>query len=96
VTVYAIAQLKFTDRSAYDRYQAGFMEVFARHAGTVLAADESPQLIEGDSDVQKVVLLSFPDAASFRVWAESPEYQQISEHRRAGAQTVVHLVEGLA
>jgi uncharacterized protein (DUF1330 family) len=96
VTVYAIAQLKFTDRSAYDRYRAGFLDVFARYAGTVLAADESPQLVEGDSDVQKVVLLSFPDEASFREWAESPEFQEISEYRRAGAQTVVHLVTGLA
>jgi uncharacterized protein (DUF1330 family) len=53
-------------------------------------------VVEGDSDVQKVVLLSFPDEASFREWAESPEYQEISEYRRAGAQTVVHLVTGLA
>jgi uncharacterized protein (DUF1330 family) len=95
VTVYAIAELRFTDRSAYDRYQSRFMEVFGRHRGTVLAADESPQVIEGRSDVEKVVLLSFPDEASFRRWAESPEYQKISEDRRAGADTVVLLVKGL-
>ncbi len=29
MTVYAIAQLRFTDRAAYDRYQARFAEVFA-------------------------------------------------------------------
>jgi uncharacterized protein (DUF1330 family) len=95
VTVYAIAELRFTDRSAYDRYQSRFMEVFGRHRGTVLAADESPQVVEGRSDVEKVVLLSFPDEASFRRWAESPEYQKISEDRRAGADTVVLLVKGL-
>jgi uncharacterized protein (DUF1330 family) len=96
VTVYAIAQLKFTDRAAYDRYQAKFMDVFRRHPGTLLAADEAPQVIEGASDRDKVVLMAFPDEATFRAWAESPEYQAIAEDRRAGADTVVLLVKALA
>ncbi|MEB3032610.1 DUF1330 domain-containing protein [[Mycobacterium] nativiensis] len=96
MTVYAVAQLKFTDRVAYDRYQAKFMDIFARHGGTLLAADESPQIVEGRWDRQKVVLMSFPDEETFRAWAESPEYQEISQDRRAGADTVVLLVKGLA
>jgi uncharacterized protein (DUF1330 family) len=95
MTVYAIAQLRFTDRPAYDRYQARFMEVFRRFEGRLLAADEAPQLIEGRSDREKVVLMSFPDEAAFRAWAESPDYQAISADRRAGADAVVLLVSGL-
>ena len=96
MTVYAIAQLRFTDRAAYDRYQIRFMDVFRRYQGTLLAADESPQLVEGNWDRDKVVLMSFPDEAAFRLWSNSPEYQEISKDRRAGADTVVLLVEGLA
>jgi uncharacterized protein (DUF1330 family) len=96
VTVYAIAQLRFTDRAAYDRYQAKFMEVFCDYAGTLLAADESPQVVEGQWDSDKVVLMSFPDETAFRFWAESTEYQRISQDRRAGADTVVLLVKGLS
>ncbi|ORV85238.1 hypothetical protein AWC11_20015 [Mycobacterium interjectum] len=95
MTVYAIAQLRFTDRAAYDRYQARFMEVFRRHPGTLLAADESPEVVEGEWDREKLVLMSFPDETAFRGWAQSPEYQEISEDRRAGADTVVLLVRGL-
>lgn len=95
MTLYAIAQLKFADRAAYDRYQARFMKVFRRHSGTLLTADESPRVVEGQSDCQKVVLMSFPDDASFRNWSESPEYQEISQDRRAGADTVVLLIKGL-
>lgn len=95
MTVYAIASLKFTDRAAYDRYQARFMDVFVRYSGTLLAADESPQVLEGETDRQKVVLMSFPDEAAFRAWADSPEYQEISVDRRAGADTVVMLINGL-
>jgi uncharacterized protein (DUF1330 family) len=95
VTVYAIAQLKFTDRAAYDRYQARFIEVFRRYPGTLLAADESPEVVQGRWDREKVVLMSFPDAAGFHGWAQSPEYQEISKDRQAGADTVVLLVKGL-
>jgi uncharacterized protein (DUF1330 family) len=96
VTVYAIAQLRFIDRAAYDRYQIRFMGVFRRYQGTLLAADESPQLIEGKWDRDKVVLMSFPDEAAFRLWSESPDYQEISKDRWAGADTVVLLAKGLA
>lgn len=95
MTVYAIAQLKFTDRDAYNRYQAACMEVFQRYDGTLLAADEAPRVVEGQWDREKVVLISFPDEAAFREWSESPDYQRISEDRRAGADTVVVLVQGL-
>lgn len=95
MTVYAIAQLKFTDRAVYDRYQARFMEVFARHTGTLLAADESPKVAEGQWDREKVVLMSFPDEAEFHAFVQSPEYGDIAKDRRAGADTVVLLVQGL-
>lgn len=50
MTVYAIAQLRFTDRTAYDKYQMRFMDVFRRCHGTLLAADERPQVVEGSWD----------------------------------------------
>jgi len=96
MTVYAIAQLTITDRAAYDRYQAKFMGVMKRFQGRVLAADESPLVVEGEWDKEKVVLLSFPDEKAFRDWAESPEYQEISEDRKAGSSAVVLLVKGIS
>jgi uncharacterized protein (DUF1330 family) len=96
MTVYAIAQLRFTDRPAYDRYQQRFMAVFGHFRGRLLAADERPQVVEGDWDREKVVLMSFPDEAEFRRWSESPQYQSISKDREAGSDSVVLLVKGLA
>lgn len=93
--VYAIAQLSITDREAYNRYQAKFMGVMKRYQGRVLAADEKPLVIEGEWDKEKVVLLSFPDEAAFRGWAESPEYLEIAKDRKAGSEAVVLLVKGI-
>jgi uncharacterized protein (DUF1330 family) len=96
VTVYAIAQLRITDRAAYDRYQARFMDVFRSHRGRLLVADECPHVVEGRWDRDKVVLMSFPDEVAFRLWSQSPDYQEISTDRREGADSVVLLVKGLA
>src|SRR5664279_651467 len=73
MTVYAIVQLKITDRAAYDRYQARFFEVFKKFSGRLLSADENPALLEGAWDHDKLVLMSFPDEAAFQAWANSPE-----------------------
>jgi uncharacterized protein (DUF1330 family) len=96
MTVYAIAQLTITDRAAYNRYQSRFMGVMNRYKGRVLAADEHPQVVEGQWDREKLVLLSFPDEAAFREWADSPDYQQIVKDRKAGSTAVVLLVKGIS
>jgi uncharacterized protein (DUF1330 family) len=96
MTVYTLAQLSLKNRAAYDRYQARFMEVFRRFRGRLLAADESPMVLEGQWSMNKVVLMSFPDESAFREWAESPAYQEIAKDREAGADAVVLLVQGIA
>jgi len=96
MTVYAIAQLWIHDPARYARYVDRFMAVFKNYKGRVLAADENPVLFEGPWDGNKIVVLSFPDEASFRQWAESPEYQEIANDRKAAAKSVILLVHGIA
>ena len=94
MTVYVIAQLKMTDRAAYDRYQARFFDVFRKFNGRLLSADESPSVVEGDWNRDKLVLMSFPDETAYHALADSPEYLEISKDRKAGAQAIVLLAKG--
>jgi uncharacterized protein (DUF1330 family) len=96
MTVYALAQLTITDAAAYQRYVDEFFDVFSRFDGALLAADNDPEIVEGDWAHEKVVLMSFPDHASFEAWAGSPEYQRISRDRLAGTRSTVLVVRGLA
>ena len=92
MSVYVIAQISITDREAYNRYQAKFLDVFKKFKGELLAADEKPEIIEGNWNREKVVLMRFPDRESFEDWAFSPEYREIAEDRRAGSDGVFLLV----
>jgi len=95
VSVYIIAQLKFTRRELYDRYQARFFDVFRRFKGRVLVADEQPQVLEGRFERDKVVVLEFPDRAAAMEFQESADYAEIAADRKAGADAVVIMVRGL-
>jgi uncharacterized protein (DUF1330 family) len=93
MSVYVIAQISITDRDRYNKYQARFLEVFAKFKGQLLAADENPQVVEGTWEKEKVVLMKFPDKESFEAWAFSPEYREIAKDRKAGSDGVVLLVK---
>jgi uncharacterized protein (DUF1330 family) len=96
MSVYALAQLRIHDKARYDRYMSRFMPVLEKYNGVLLAADEAPRVLEGQWwDRNKVVLMEFADAAAFRAWATSPEYTEIAEDRKAGAEAVVLLIKGL-
>jgi uncharacterized protein (DUF1330 family) len=96
MSVYVIAQLWIHDPVTYGRYVDRFMNVFKNYNGRVLVADENPTVVEGAWDGNKVVMFSFPDEASFRQWADSSEYMDIAKDRKAGAESVVILVKGIA
>jgi uncharacterized protein (DUF1330 family) len=92
MTVYIIAQLKFTRREIYDRYQARFADVFRKFRGRLLVAEENPMVLEGAFERDKVVVLEFPDKDAAMEFQDSPEYAEIAVDRKAGAEAVVVMV----
>jgi uncharacterized protein (DUF1330 family) len=95
MTVYVIAQVKFTNEELYRRYQARFFDVFRQFKGRLLAADEAPQVLDGEWSHDKVVVMQFPDQAEAERFIHSPAYEEISRDRIAGAETISLLVKGL-
>jgi uncharacterized protein (DUF1330 family) len=92
MTVYIIAQLKFTRREIYDRYQVRFADVFRKFRGRLLVAEDNPMVLEGAFERDKVVVLEFPDKDAAMEFQDSPEYAEIAVDRKAGAEAVVVMV----
>jgi uncharacterized protein (DUF1330 family) len=87
VTVYVVAQLAFRRASWRCSVSSG---------GASWLPDEPVEVLEGAWRRDKVVLMSFPDEAAYRHFADPHAYQEISKDRRAGADAVVLLVKALA
>jgi uncharacterized protein (DUF1330 family) len=94
VTVYVVAQIRIHDRDRYDAYAAAFMPVLIQYGGRLLAADESPAVLEGQWAGQKLNIIGFPDEGAARRWLGSEEYRAIAADRLAASDGVVLLVQG--
>ena len=94
--VYIVASIRITDRSEYDKYQAGFMDIFVKYSGELLAVSDAPnvEVIEGDWPFTRADLLRFPDEAEARRWYQSPEYRELSKHRWSASTGTVIAFEG--
>jgi len=94
--VYLIAQIEITDREEYSTYEAGFLDIFAKYRGELVAIDEQPRTLEGEWPYTRTVLMRFPDEAEADRWYGSAEYQALAQHRIAASKGNVVLVKGLA
>ena len=95
VGVYMVANLTIHDREKYRQYEKGFFPILKRHGGTFVTYDDASVTLEGDAPrAGRVVIFRFPSEAAARRWFDDPEYQALSEHRRAGTRlhflTMVH------
>ena len=71
------------------------MTKHARHRGELLVVSEDPTVVEGEWPYTRTVLIRFPSAEAARAWYESPEYQDIAQHRFRGAKTNAVVVDEL-
>jgi len=95
MTIYLIANIDIDDRERYAQYEAGFMDIFSRFDGRMLAVDEQQTVLEGAPAPTRSVLIEFPDEAAARAWYESPEYQALAAHRFASSTGSVTIIQGL-
>ena len=95
MTTYVTAQINIQNREKYALYEQGFMEVFVRYEGKMLAVDEAPQVWEGQWTCSRTVLIEFPSVEAAKAWYNSTEYQQLASHRWAASNANIALLEGV-
>ena len=95
MSVYFVARIRITDPVVYDKYLARVDEVFHAFHGTYLAVDASPEVLEGDWDDARLVMIRFDSRDDLFAWYRSEAYQEILVHRLAGAECQTLLVKGL-
>jgi len=69
MSVYLVATITIHDRQTYARYEAGFMDIFSQYDGKMLAVDDHAEVLEGNWDHSRTVLVEFPSSGQARAWA---------------------------
>ena len=96
--VYLVANIsEITDRETYGTYESGFLPLLEKHGGELVSVDEDSDSLEGENVLGgRMVILKFANEASAKAWHSDPDYQALSEHRRAASRmNFVQLVRGL-
>ena len=95
IPVFMIANLVVQDAAEYRKYEKGFFPLLKRYGGEFITFDDKPHTFEGASPRPgRVIIFKFPSEEKAQQWYADPEYQALSEHRRAGTKleflTMVH------
>jgi uncharacterized protein (DUF1330 family) len=93
--VYIVALIEIEDREEYGRYEAGFLDIFSKYQGEILAVDEAPTAIEGQWPATRSVILRFPSEEEAQRWYNSAEYQALAQHRFRASKGNIALIHGL-
>ncbi|MEM0952743.1 MAG: DUF1330 domain-containing protein [Pseudomonadota bacterium] len=85
VPAYVVANFQIDDADTYRQYEKGFFPILQRHEGEFFTYDDSTVTFEGSAPRSgRMVLFKFPSAEKAKAWYNDPDYQALSEHRRAG------------
>ena len=97
VPVYAVVNLHITDAATYRQYEKGFFPLLKKYGGEFITYDDAAFTLEGIAPrTGRMIIFKFPSEAQARAWYADPEYQALSEHRRAGTRLeFLTMVRGL-
>ena len=93
--VYAIAQGRIENRKMLDEYVAKAIPTIQAGGGRVLGFDETPDIVEGEVECPRTVILEFSSREAFREWYDSAQYQEILPLRIESAPGTLIVVNGL-
>ncbi len=92
---YLIADTEITDTTTYEDYKRQVSPSIARFGGRYAARGGQHEVLEGDWEPHRLVVLEFPDMATLKAWYESPEYLPVKAIRERSAKSRLIAVEGL-
>ena len=94
MSAYVIAELEITDPERFGEYRELVSATIEQYGGKYLARGGSIEVLEGDWNPNRIVILEFESTEQAKKWIDSDEYTPVKQIRFESANTNVVLVEG--
>jgi len=92
MTVYIVSRVTITDPGEMAEYMKGAPATVEQYGGTYLARTSDFEALEGETDFDRVVILSFPSKEDAMAWYNSKEYKPLLAQRWSSADAQIILV----
>ncbi len=91
--IYNLTEL--VDEKAMGEYVQEFEAMFGKYDGKVIAIAPDFDVLEGDWNAQRVVIIEFTDMQALRRWYDADEYQPLIKLRQSAARGDMIALNGL-
>jgi uncharacterized protein (DUF1330 family) len=95
MAVYAVVNIWLSDPDRYAKHREEAPATIARYGGKYLARGGAVEVLEGDWDSQRLVVLEFESTERFHEWYDPPEYAPLRQLRSEATDSEFVIVEGL-
>jgi uncharacterized protein (DUF1330 family) len=95
MAAYVISHLTPRDPEAFANYRNNAEESIRQYGGRYLVRGARPELLEGEGELQTLVVVEFPTSDQARIWYRSAEYAKALEYRDKALSRTLILAEGV-
>ncbi len=95
MVAYVIADVEVTDPVAYEDYKQMVPATLAAYGGKFVARGGAVEVLEGDWQPKRVVVIEFESVERAKAWWASPEYREAKELRQKTSVGSLIVVEGV-
>ena len=95
MTAYIYGNIEIHDPALYEDYRAVVPAMVTAHGGRYLVRGGTVEVLEGDGQALRQVILEFPDMASLKAFYDSPEYTAARAIRQKASKGTLVAIEGV-
>jgi uncharacterized protein (DUF1330 family) len=95
MSAYIIVEVEVKDPVRYEDYKKLTPASLASYGGKFIVRGGKAELIEGEQEPKRIVILEFENAEKAKAWWNSPEYNEAKKLRHDTADSRMILVEGV-
>ena len=94
MAAYVIASVDVKDPVRYADYRSMVMPTIAAYGGRFLARGGKVDILEGDWQPKRLVIVEFPSVERAKAWWSSAEYSEAKALRQATSEGTLVVIEG--
>jgi len=95
MAAYVIVEVDIHNHEAYEGYKLLTPASIAAYDGRFIVRGGKTELLEGEEEPKRIVVLEFPTVERAKEWWNSEEYAPAKKIRQANSSTRMFVVEGM-
>lgn len=94
MSAYLVVDIDVHDLDQYQGYVTQAPAYVTKHGGRYVVRGGDAEVVEGDWQPSRFVIVEFPTRERARAFLDDPEYQAVADIRRASTRSNMILVDG--